>query len=385
MCSGCQLYLRSAYPRPFYPIVAAPVAVEVAAPPDPQPDPAPEVQVEADSYDDQDPTALQDFHSALDGHGAWIDDPTYGTVWTPNGAEVGADFVPYMQAGHWAYGDDYLWVSDYEWGWAPFHYGRWLFLDGRGWGWIPGREYAPAWVEWRTGDEYVGWAPAGPSYIWRGGVAVTEGFIRPEPRYVFCGHQELFSAAPGREFIAGPRAVELQARTRAYAAPEGGHHGRGPAPASLGIPPAKIAHPTGHEAGLARAQGFARPSTARPLGGHPPVRQVAATSSRGQQPGRGEAAKAQARTAVGRESAGREPGKSPASAEAVRSAPTAASGQRVAAQPVRAAPVAPRPAPAARSAPPAAAATTGRPDACASTATIPNSSMFGITSARARG
>ena len=36
-------------------------------------------------------------------------------------------------------------------------------------------------------------------------------------------------------------------------------------------------------------------------------------------------------------------------------------------------------------APPAAAATTGRPAACASTAVIPNSSMFGITSAAARG
>src|SRR5580698_9616424 len=37
----------------------------------------------ADVYDDQDPTALQDFHPALDSHGTWTDDPTYGTVWVP--------------------------------------------------------------------------------------------------------------------------------------------------------------------------------------------------------------------------------------------------------------------------------------------------------------
>src|SRR5438067_8591850 len=34
----------------------------------------------ADEYADTDPAALQDFKPALDGHGAWVDDSTYGTV-----------------------------------------------------------------------------------------------------------------------------------------------------------------------------------------------------------------------------------------------------------------------------------------------------------------
>lgn len=54
------------------------------------------------------------------------------------------------------------WVSDYSWGWAPFHYGRWTFDNYYGWMWIPGTEWGPAWVAWRSGGGYYGWAPLGP-------------------------------------------------------------------------------------------------------------------------------------------------------------------------------------------------------------------------------
>jgi hypothetical protein len=224
-----------------------------------------------DSYDDKDPAALQDFHPALDAHGAWADDPTYGTVWTPSAAETGPDFVPYVSGGHWVYGDDYLWTSDYEWGWAPFHYGRWVNLEGRGWSWIPGREYAPAWVEWRTGDAYLGWAPAPPVFVWRGGIAVTGGFAPPPPPFVFCAHADLFAPQPGRVVLMGPRAVEIEARTRVYGAPGGREHFRpGPPLASLHLAPERVVRATGHESGCARALAFSHPSTAVHLGAHPP-------------------------------------------------------------------------------------------------------------------
>lgn len=227
----------------------------------------------ADSYDDKDPAALQDFHPALDAHGTWTDDPTYGTVWTPSAAEVGPDFTPYVSGGHWVYGDDYLWTSDFEWGWAPFHYGRWVEAGPRGWSWIPGREYAPAWVEWRTGDAYVGWSPAPPLFIWRGGIAVTAGFGPPPPRFVFCAHADLFAPAPARLVIMGPRAIEIERQTHVYAA-RGGHEHfhHGPPLASLHVPPERIVHATGHEPGCERARAFARPSTSVHLGAHPPTR-----------------------------------------------------------------------------------------------------------------
>ena len=103
-----------------------------------------------DAYSDTDPSALTDFHSALDPYGSWVDDPEYGTIWQPSPDVVGEGFAPYETAGHWSYGDDYVWVSEYSWGWAPFHYGRWVYATN-GWGWIPGRQYAGAWTTWRTG------------------------------------------------------------------------------------------------------------------------------------------------------------------------------------------------------------------------------------------
>ncbi len=87
--------------------------------------------------------------------------PGYGNAWIPN-AEP--DFQPYATNGHWVmteYGN--TWVSNYDWGWAPFHYGRWLYDPAYGgWLWLPDTEWAPAWVSWRSGGGYYGWAPLGP-------------------------------------------------------------------------------------------------------------------------------------------------------------------------------------------------------------------------------
>ena len=36
-------------------------------------------------------------------------------------------------------------------------------MGGRGWCWIPGTTWGPAWVNWRWGGGYVGWAPMAPA------------------------------------------------------------------------------------------------------------------------------------------------------------------------------------------------------------------------------
>jgi hypothetical protein len=105
--------------------------------------------------------SIDTFEDELAPHGRWIDTPEYGRVWIPN---VGEDFQPYATNGRWvvtSYGN--TWVSDYEWGWAPFHYGRWYRHDSYGWAWVPGRVWGPAWVSWRSGGGYYGWAPLSPS------------------------------------------------------------------------------------------------------------------------------------------------------------------------------------------------------------------------------
>jgi hypothetical protein len=105
--------------------------------------------------------SYQTFYDELDPYGRWIDYPDYGYVWIP---DAGPDFRPYGTNGRWVWSDDYdwMWVSDYNWGWAPFHYGRWLYDPYYGWVWVPGYEWSPAWVAWRDGGDYYGWAPLRP-------------------------------------------------------------------------------------------------------------------------------------------------------------------------------------------------------------------------------
>ena len=100
------------------------------------------------------------FYDALSPYGYWVDYPNYGYVWMP---DVDPDFSPYATAGHWVFTDDgWMWVSDYPWGWATFHYGRWDYDELYGWFWVPDDEWGPAWVSWRRSPGYYGWAPLRP-------------------------------------------------------------------------------------------------------------------------------------------------------------------------------------------------------------------------------
>ena len=108
-----------------------------------------------------------EFQAALDQYGEWRRDPRYGDIWVPTG--LPRDWRPY-ENGHWVYTDDWgwYWVSDDtedDFGWVVYHYGRWAFDPGTGWFWVPGDEWAPAWVDWRYGDDTVGWAPLPPDGV----------------------------------------------------------------------------------------------------------------------------------------------------------------------------------------------------------------------------
>ena len=137
----------------------------------------------------------QTFYDDLSPYGDWIDYPQYGYVWHPRVA----DFRPYSTDGHWVWTDEYqwMWVSDYNWGWAPFHYGRWLYDDFVGWVWVPGYEWSPAWVEWRTGGDYYGWAPLGPGV----NISMNFSFGRYSPPY------DYWSFVP-RNYILSPRVYD---------------------------------------------------------------------------------------------------------------------------------------------------------------------------------
>jgi hypothetical protein len=98
------------------------------------------------------------FYQELSPYGQWMDVPRYGRVWSYN--EPG--FRPYATNGQWENTDQgWSWNSNYQWGSIPFHYGRWELDPYYGWLWIPGYDYAPAWVVWSQAGDCYGWAPLG--------------------------------------------------------------------------------------------------------------------------------------------------------------------------------------------------------------------------------
>ena len=119
----------------------------------------------------------------LDDSGDWRPALTYGNVWFPR---VAAGWAPYRE-GHWAWIDPWgwTWVDDEPWGYAPFHYGRWVSVGGR-WGWLPGPievapVYAPALVVFVGGSPgfgaNVGWFPLGPREVYVPSYRVSLGYV----------------------------------------------------------------------------------------------------------------------------------------------------------------------------------------------------------------
>jgi hypothetical protein len=98
-------------------------------------------------------------------------------------------------------------VSYEEFGGIVYHYGRWLRVDGEGWCWSPDYQWGPAWVSWRTSDDYVGWAPLPPEARWRHdvgfGVWADSAYDIGPGYYSFC-HVRDFGAPVLRPVLIDP-------------------------------------------------------------------------------------------------------------------------------------------------------------------------------------
>jgi hypothetical protein len=104
--------------------------------------------------------AVAEFQAPLAAHGAWVEVGRFGHCWRPAGIAV--EWRPYC-SGSWVWTDcGWYWASDEPWAWACYHYGWWTLDPTFGWIWVPGVEWAPAWVSWRVGGGYCGWAPLPP-------------------------------------------------------------------------------------------------------------------------------------------------------------------------------------------------------------------------------
>jgi len=119
----------------------------------------------------QETLSIEVFYQELSPYGGWSPHVEFGDVWQPY--EVGPDWKPYTD-GRWEWSDQgWIWISYEPWGWATYHYGRWIYDDYQGWLWIPGTIWAPAWVSWQQSPEYIGWSPLPPDR----GFFIEIGFV----------------------------------------------------------------------------------------------------------------------------------------------------------------------------------------------------------------
>ena len=119
--------------------------------------------------------AKAEFDAPLGAHGTWVEIGSYGRCWHPAGVAVA--WRPYC-SGEWVWTDcGWYWQSEEPWGWACYHYGYWVEDPAYGWVWVPGVEWAPAWVSWRVGGGYVGWAPMAPPGFFFAARPRAEAFV----------------------------------------------------------------------------------------------------------------------------------------------------------------------------------------------------------------
>jgi hypothetical protein len=154
------------------------------------------------------------FYSNLAVHGEWIGVEGGTYAWRPR--DVDAGWRPYLE-GRWMWTDDgWYWDSVEPWAWATYHYGRWYYDDDYGWLWIPGYDWAPAWVEWRYGGDYVGWAPLGPYAVFNPhfGVHYLRPWVTPYHYWAFVDcryitspgvHQYVYRSEQNTRFIGRTR------------------------------------------------------------------------------------------------------------------------------------------------------------------------------------
>ncbi len=110
------------------------------------------------------------FYSELSPYGEWIEIDYDVYAWRPYNTSY--NWQPYTIGGWVWTSQGWFWDSYEPFGWATYHYGRWYYDDFYGWLWMPGYDWAPAWVEWRYNASYIGWAPLPPYAVYRNGIGI---------------------------------------------------------------------------------------------------------------------------------------------------------------------------------------------------------------------
>ncbi len=153
------------------------------------------------------PVGFGSFYAQLSPYGSWLELNSGVVVWRPN--FVSNNWSPYMD-GQWIWtSDGWYWDSYESFGYITYHYGRWYFDDYYGWLWVPDYDWAPAWVEWRYNNNYIGWSPLPPyaAFYANVGIIFTTNYYTPynhwhfvKYRYICDPYVHKYFAAPSSNY-----------------------------------------------------------------------------------------------------------------------------------------------------------------------------------------
>jgi hypothetical protein len=160
------------------------------------------------------PAGFGIFFSALNPHGQWIEIDYGMVVWRPTVMKRG--WAPYT-AGHWIWTiDGWYWESYEPFGYVTYHYGRWHYDNYYGWIWVPDYEWAPAWVEWRYDDVYIGWAPLSPYAVFSVNVGIhyTHSYYSPYHHWHFVTYRHFHQPYVYKHFVGAKHKNRIYSRTK---------------------------------------------------------------------------------------------------------------------------------------------------------------------------
>jgi hypothetical protein len=206
------------YP-PAVPQTGPAPAVDTTAAPPPPDTPVTTVGVP------EEPANVSYFYSSLAPYGTWVEIDDYGLCWQPTVVVSNPRWRPYCDSGRWIWSNHgWYWYSDYSWGWAPFHYGRWCDYPRLGWVWVPDTYWGPSWVSWRYSSSYCGWAPLPPACYYRPGFGFSYygssygfsfgfDFGLSYHHYSYIPVNRFCDRSPGLHVVRGDRALAVHRNT----------------------------------------------------------------------------------------------------------------------------------------------------------------------------
>ena len=160
------------------------------------------------------PVSFGNFYSQLSPYGAWYELNSGVVVWRPN--YIRSNWSPYMD-GQWIWtSDGWYWDSYEPFGYITYHYGRWYLDDYYGWIWVPDYDWAPAWVEWRYNDNYIGWSPLPPyaAFYINIGIIFTNNYYTPYNHWHFVKYRYMCDPYVNKYFAAPSSNYGIYSKTK---------------------------------------------------------------------------------------------------------------------------------------------------------------------------